>query len=91
MPPTGSLQRSTRRPLRRIQSLRPAISRRLRVRDVPRPRPPIQPDHRAVLDDHLYLNNNLAAQQLWGLDRPGYIKAGNQTWPLIPKVPLTTR
>lgn len=52
---------------------------------------PIQPDHRAVLDDHLYLNNNLAAQQLWDLDRPGNIKAGNQTWPLIPKVPLTTR
>ncbi len=30
---------------------------------------PIQPDHWAVINDHLYLNNNLAAQQLWDLDR----------------------
>ncbi len=52
---------------------------------------PIQPDHWEVLNDRLYLNNNLAAQQLWDRDRPDNIKVGDQNWPLIPKVALAAR
>ena len=51
---------------------------------------PIQPDHWAVYNDRLYLNNNLAAQQLWSLDRSGNVKAGDANWPLVPKRPLTS-
>ena len=47
----------------------------------------IDPDKWAVVNDHLYLNNNAFAQQVWDVDRPGNIRAGNANWPLVPKLP----
>lgn len=41
----------------------------------------------AIVDDKLYLNNNRYAQELWDRDRSGNIAAGDQNWPLLPKVP----
>jgi hypothetical protein len=43
----------------------------------------------AIVDNKLYLNNNSFAQQLWNEDRPGNISAGDQNWPLIPKLAPT--
>ena len=47
----------------------------------------IDPAEWAVMDDHLYLNNNAVAQRIWNLDRPGNIRAGDRNWPLVPKLP----
>ena len=41
----------------------------------------------AIVDDKLYLNNNRYAQELWDRDRIGNIAAGDQNWPLLPKLP----
>ncbi len=41
----------------------------------------------AVVNDKLYLNNNLLAMKFWDEDRPGNIQAGNSNWELIPKKP----
>jgi len=41
----------------------------------------------AIVGDKLYLNNNRFAKQLWDQDRPGNISAGEQNWPLLPKLP----
>ncbi len=45
----------------------------------------IDPTQFAVVNDHLYLNNNVVAQQVWDIDRPGNIRAGDRNWPLVPK------
>ena len=47
----------------------------------------IDPSEWAVVNDHLYLNNNAVAQRIWNLDRPGNIRAGDRNWPLVPKLP----
>jgi hypothetical protein len=47
----------------------------------------IDPAEWAVVNNHLYLNNNAVAQRIWNLDRPGNIVAGNKNWPLVPKLP----
>jgi YHS domain-containing protein len=41
----------------------------------------------AIVGDKLYLNNNRFAMDLWDEDRPGNIAAGDQNWPLLPKLP----
>jgi len=41
----------------------------------------------AVVDKRLYLNNNPVAKKAWDENRPGRIKAGDQNWPHIPKLP----
>ena len=46
----------------------------------------IDPSDWAVVDNHLYLNNNAGAQAIWDLDRPGNIQVGNHNWPLVPKL-----
>ena len=47
----------------------------------------VDPTQWAVVGDHLYLNNNAVAQQIWDIDRPGNIRAGDRNWPLVPKLP----
>lgn len=47
----------------------------------------IDPSEWAVVNDHLYLNNNAVAQRIWDTDRPGNIRAGDKNWPLVPKLP----
>jgi YHS domain-containing protein len=43
------------------------------------------PNHWAIVDGKLYVNNNRFAQQLWNENRPGIISAGDLNWPLLPK------
>lgn len=50
----------------------------------------IDPNEWAVVNDHLYLNNNAVAKGIWDLDRPNNIQAGNRNWPLVPKLPPKT-
>jgi hypothetical protein len=45
----------------------------------------IDPEHWAVVDDKLYLNNNGFAHGLWQRDQQESIAAGHLNWPLIPK------
>ncbi len=40
----------------------------------------------AVVGERLFVNNNAFARSLWDQDRPGNIRAGDQNWPLIPKI-----
>ena len=44
------------------------------------------PHQWAVVDERLFVNNNPFAKSLWDRDRPGNIRAGDQNWPLIPKI-----
>jgi len=48
----------------------------------------IDPAAWAVERGKLYLNNNAFAHQLWEVDRPGNIAAGERNWPLVPKLPV---
>ena len=43
------------------------------------------PKQWAVVNDRLFLNNNLLAKKLWDRDRPGHIQAADHNWPEIPK------
>lgn len=42
----------------------------------------------AIVDGHLYLNNNSFAQHLWDLHRSAGIEAGDKNWERTPKRPL---
>jgi YHS domain-containing protein len=46
----------------------------------------IDPDEWAIVDNKLYLNNNLISQTLWSFDKTGNIARGDHNWPLVPKL-----
>jgi YHS domain-containing protein len=46
----------------------------------------IDPDEWAIVDNKLYLNNNLISQTLWSFDKTSNIARGDHNWPLVPKL-----
>lgn len=43
------------------------------------------PQQWAIVNDRVYLNNNVLAKALWDRDRPGHTRAADVNWPAIPK------
>lgn len=48
------------------------------------------PHQWAIVDDKLYVNNNVLAKKLWDQNRPANIVAADASWPLIPQKPLSS-
>jgi YHS domain-containing protein len=46
----------------------------------------IDPDEWAIVNNKLYLNNNILSQTLWSFDKSGNIVKGDRNWPLVPKL-----
>jgi hypothetical protein len=43
------------------------------------------PHQWAIVDQRLFVNNNLLAKKLWDADRSRNVRVGDVNWPLIPK------
>ena len=43
------------------------------------------PNQWAIVDQRLFVNNNLLAKKLWEADRARNVRVGDVNWPLIPK------
>lgn len=48
------------------------------------------PHQWAIVDQRLFVNNNLLAKTLWEADRSRNVRVGDVNWPLIPKLSETT-
>lgn len=44
------------------------------------------PHQWAIVDQRLFVNNNLLAKKLWDADRSRNVRVGDVNWPLIPKL-----
>ncbi len=50
----------------------------------------ISPKRWAIVNNKLYLNNNVLAHTLWETDSRGHIESGDANWQITPRKPLPT-